>query len=41
MQKAKSKMMLSLIQAGRQEDIERAVKDKKYLDRLYKEYGIE
>lgn len=35
------RLMLSLIQDGRQEDIERAVKDKKYLDRLYKEYGIE
>ncbi|MCH5250631.1 MAG: hypothetical protein J1E98_11890 [Lachnospiraceae bacterium] len=36
-----NRLILSLIQAGRQEDIEKAAKDKKYRDQLYKEYGIE
>lgn len=33
-------LVLSLIQAGRQDDIEKAARDKEYRDRLYKEYGI-
>ena len=36
-----NRLVLSLIQAGRQEDIEKAASDKKYRDHLYKEYGIE
>ena len=36
-----NRLILSLIQDGRQEDIEKAAKDKKYRDQLYKEYGIE
>ena len=36
-----NRLVLSLIQAGRQEDIEKAARDKKYRDQLYKEYGIE
>ena len=36
-----NRLILSLIQAGRQEDIEKVAKDKKYRDLLYKEYGIE
>ena len=34
-----NRLILSLIQAGQQEDIEKAEKDKKYWDQLYKEYG--
>ena len=36
-----NRLILSLIQAGRQEDIEKAAKDKKYRDQLYKKYGVE
>ena len=36
-----NRLVLSLIQAGRQEDIERAATDKKYRDQLYEEFGIE
>lgn len=36
-----NRLVLSLIQAGRQEDIEKAARDKEYRDQLYKEYGIE
>lgn len=36
-----NRLALSLIQAGRQEDIERAATDKKYRNQLYEEYGIE
>ena len=36
-----NRLVLSLIQAGRQEDIEKAARDKKYRDNLYKEYEIE
>ena len=36
-----NRLVLSLIQAGRQKDIEKAAKDKKYRDQLYKEYGID
>ena len=36
-----NRLILSLIQDGRQEDIEKVAKDKKYRDQLYKEYGIE
>lgn len=36
-----NRLILSLIQDVRQEDIEKAAKDKEYWDRLYKEYGIE
>lgn len=36
-----NRLIPSLIQAGRQEDIEKAAKDKKYRDQLYKEFGIE
>lgn len=36
-----NRLILSLIQAGRQEDIEKAAKDKKYRDLLYEEFGIE
>ena len=36
-----NRLILSLIQAGRQEDIEKAAKDKTYRDQLYKEYGME
>ena len=35
-----NRLVLSLIQAGRQDDIEKAARDKEYRDRLYKEYGI-
>ena len=35
-----NRLILSLIQDGRQEDIEKAAKDKRYRDQLYKEYGI-
>lgn len=36
-----NRLVLSLIQAGRQEDIEKVARDKEYRDYLYKEYGIE
>ena len=36
-----NRLILSLIQTGRQEDIEKVAKDKKYRDLLYKEYRIE
>ena len=36
-----NRLILSLIQAGRQEELEKAAKDKKYRDQLYKELEIE
>lgn len=36
-----NRLILSLIQAGPQEDIKKAAKDKKHRNQLYKEYGIE
>ena len=36
-----NRLVLRLIQAGRQEDVEKVARDKKYRDYLYKEYGIE
>ena len=35
-----NRLILSLIQDGRQDDIKKVAKDKEYRDRLYKEYGI-
>ena len=35
-----NRLVLSLMQAGRQEDIEKVARDKEYRDRLYEEYGI-
>ena len=36
-----NRLVLSLIQTGRQADIEKAARDKNFRDHLYKEYGID
>lgn len=35
-----NRLVLSLIEDGRQEDIEKAARDEKYREKLFGEYGI-